>query len=489
MKVSLIISCLLLFCLQSFSQQQDSVDILHKSEQAFEAANHISNKSLKYIDDKYSKLSNTLQNQSEKLLTRMQQKEAKLQKKLQRIDSAKAPELFQQTKAKYAEFKSKLKAPIDKAIADPLSEYIPEVDSLQTMMKFFSHANASEISANKLQQIQGVNNQVEDLQARLQAANEIQDFIRQRESQLKAALANTNLSKELLGINKEVFYYQQRLQEYKALLRDKKKLEEKAVATVRNLPAFNKFMQKYSYLSQLFPTPHNESTTTALAGLQTRTNVQNLLTQRIAAGGNTGTNPQQYLQQQVQTAQTQMNKLKDKINELGGGNSNMTMPDFKPNNQKTKTFLQRLQYGINIQSQQGTAWLPAMSDFALTLGYKFNENKVVGFSASYKMGWGKGWNHLKLTNEGVGLRSYMDVKAKGSIWLSGGFEYNYMQRFASVTEIKNIDVWQRSALLGISKRYAIGKKREGNIQLLYDFLHDKQVPQTSALKFRMGWTF
>ena len=117
------------------------------------------------------------------------------------------------------------------------------------------------------------------------------------------------------------------------------------------------------------------------------------------------------------------------------------------------------------------------------------------------MGWGSGLQHgfkgIHLTNEGIGLRSYLDIKSpiksKGQllngVWISGGLEYNYLSSFRSLQELhSNIDVWQKSALLGISKKYKIGKK-EGNMQLLYDFLHNQQTPPGTALKFRVGWNF
>jgi hypothetical protein len=50
---------------------------------------------------------------------------------------------------------------------------------------------------------------------------------------------------------------------------------------------------------------------------------------------------------------------------LGGGSSDMAMPEFKPNNQKTKSFWKRMEYGLNIQSQKTNAFLPTTSDIAL----------------------------------------------------------------------------------------------------------------------------
>jgi hypothetical protein len=305
--------------------------------------------------------------------------------------------------------------------------------------------------------------------------------------------------KKLTGINKQVFYYQQQLAEYKDLLNDKEKLKEKLLTTIRTLPAFQKFWQKYSYLAALFPAPANAGTAAALAGLQTRTGIQTAIAQRMGATNSNGVNPQQLFQGQVNAAQAQLNQLKDKINSFtnGGGSGDMAMPDFKPNDQKTKSFLKRLEYGFNIQSEKGQYGLPTTSDIAVILGYKLSDKQRIGIGASYKLGWGNGIKDIHFSSEGIGLRSYVDiqspVKTKGiffsGLWLSGGFEFNYFSSFRSLSDLhKNIDVWQKSALLGLSKKYKVGKK-EGNLQLLYDFLHNRQNPPSTALKFRVGYTF
>jgi Skp family chaperone for outer membrane proteins len=489
MRSSVTIICLVLFFCKSFSQSLDGASGL-QPQNVLQSVDNISSKSLKHISEKYNKLTKTVEVQSKKLLKHMQQKEEKLQKKLQGLDSTKAKELFAQTQVKYQEMQAKLKAPIDKTMANPLKEYIPSVDSLQTIMKFLSQSNnsLSGISGETLEKIQSVSSEIQQLQGRLQQANEIQDFIRSRESQLKSALENTGLRKELLGINKEVFYYQERLTEYKQLLHDRKKLEEKIFTTVRDLPAFQKFWQKNSYLSQLFPVPRNYGTAQALSGLQTRISAQNVLAQRIQPGVAGGTTPQQYIQEQMQQAQSELNKLKDKLNKFSSDNSDMAVPDFKPNHQKTKSFFQRLEYSLNIQSVRGTSFLPATSDLGLSLGYKLSDNKTIGLGSSYKVGWGHGFNDISISSEGVSLRSYADIKAKGSLWITGGFEYNYFQHFNSFSDIKNIDVWQRSILTGLMKKYKVGKMN-GNIQLLYDFLAGKQVPQAQTFKFRIGYSF
>ena len=451
----------------------------------------IDSKTISGLQKKYSDLQSKVDKQSARLLSRMQAREDKLKRKLQRSDSTKAQEVFTgDVQQRYTDLQTRLTATTGTLNRFPLKEYVPGLDSVQTSLGFL--LQNPNLPDDKIQQLQSLSTQVQSLEARLQQANDIQAFVREREAGLKEQLMNTGLGKQLTGINRQVYYYQAQLAEYKSLLNDKDKLKERLLTTIRTLPAFQSFWQKNSYLAALFPVPANYGTSQALAGLQTRSGIQNLLAQRIGTGGGPGVNPQQYFQGQVDAAQAQLSQLKDRLNKLGtnSGSGDMTMPDFKPNEEKTKSFLQRLEYGFNLKSQPGYYMLPATTDFALTLGYKLSDNKKLGIGASYKMGWGSSLRDIQLSSEGMGLRSYVDIKAKGSIWLSGGFEYNYLSAFTNIRDLQNnIDIWQRSALAGLSKKYKIGRKKEGNMQLLYDFLHNQQNPPGQALKFRIGYTF
>ena len=82
----------------------------------------------------------------------------------------------------------------------------------------------------------------------------------------------------------------------------------------------------------------------------------------------------------------------------------------------------------------------------------------------------------------------MNIRTKLNIWLTGGLEYNYMQQFETLRSIENLDLWQKSSLIGLTKKYSIGKK-EGNIQLLYDLLANYEIPRGQSLKFRIGFNF
>lgn len=417
----------------------------------------------------------------------MQKQEAKLQKKLAKKDSISAKNLFGNIKEKYSSVAQKIKAPTGNINATSLNEYLPGLDSLQTAFNFLGKTGMkiSSVPTDKLKQIQAVSAQLKGLQSQLQIAGDIKKFIKERKQLLKEQLDRFAMADQLKQVNKQVYYYQQQINEYKALINDPKKLEQKALGLIRKTPAFRDFFARNSFLAQLFPKPSSYGTPDALIGLQTRSSVQQQLTQRL---GSAGANPQQYLQQQVSQAQNELNSLKDKVNKLGGGNSDLAIPDFKPNNQKTKSFWKRIEYGLSIQSQETNALLPVTSDIALTAGYKLNDKSTIGIGAAYKLGWGRNISNIRLTSQGLSLRTYLDIMIKGSIWISGGYEENYQHEFTRLDQLKDMNAWQHSGLIGLTKKYKIGKNN-GNLQLLWDFLSYQQVPRTQALKFRIGYGF
>jgi hypothetical protein len=256
---------------------------------------------------------------------------------------------------------------------------------------------------------------------------------------------------------------------------------------------FQQFMSKYSELAALFPMPDNYGTPQALAGLQTRMQVQQVIQTQLAGAG---PNAQQVLQQNLQAAQQQLNTLKDKINKLGGGGDgdmDMDMPSFKPNNQKTKSFLQRLEVGTNLQSTKSNYFFPTTTDMGLSIGYKLSDKSTIGIGGSYKVGWGKDIRNIVITSQGAALRSFLDVKIKGSFYVSGGYEYNYQPAIVATSNgVDQKDLgWTQSGLVGISKVVSMKTKffKKTKVQLLWDFLSQQQEPKTQAIKFRVGYSF
>ena len=173
----------------------------------------------------------------------------------------------------------------------------------------------------------------------------------------------------------------------------------------------------------------------------------------------------------------------------GSSTGDLNVPTFKPNNQKTKSLCERVELGFNLQSAKTSTYFPVTTDFGFSAGYKLNDKSIIGIGAAYKLGWGADWSHIHISNQGVGFRTFVDWKIKGSLWLSGGAEMNYFHPMQSLEIYKDYTLWQKAALLGLSKKYNVGKKFKGNAQFLYDFLHAQHMPRTQPLLFRVGYNF
>ncbi|WP_127125095.1 hypothetical protein [Pseudoflavitalea rhizosphaerae] len=423
---------------------------------------------------------------SQKALQQLAQQEVRLKKKLARKDSLQAEALFGNVEEKYAQLQKQLIIPIDNVSST--GEYLPHLDTLSTSLQFLTaHSNLLPNAQALSAPVQNALHRVNELKGRLHTTEQIQQYLLERQDVLNDQLKRFGYTKEFQRYQQQAYYYKQQVQEYKNLLEDPSRLQEQAIALLQKLPAFRQFLHEHSLLASLFRLPGNYASQVSLAGLQTRSSVQGILQDRISAGG---PNAMASFQQNIQDAQGQLAQLKDKLNQLGGGGE-LDMPDFKPNHQKTKTFLQRLEYGTNLQSQPSSNWFPTTTDLGLSVGYKLNDKSTIGVGASYKVGWGRDIQHIAVTHQGVGLRSFVDVNVKGSFYATGGFEYNYQQPFRSLTDLNGIDKWQESGLVGVSKILSLKSKvfKKTQLQLLWDFLSYRQTPRSQPVKFRVGYRF
>jgi len=198
------------------------------------------------------------------------------------------------------------------------------------------------------------------------------------------------------------------------------------------------------------------------------------------------------LQSNLESAHQQLDQFKDKLSQLGQGSGDIDMPNFKPNQQKTKPFLKRLELGTNMQTARTNYFFPTTTDLGLSLGYRLGNKATAGIGISYKIGWGSGINHIHVTSEGIGLRSFLDMKLKGNFYLSGGYEENHQQPFNNFqVPAQDLRAWQHSGLVGASKMVSFTGKliKKTKVQLLWDFLSYYQLPRTQPIKFRVGYVW
>ena len=449
------------------------------------------------IQSKAASLDQQITKSTEKYLQRLAKKEDRLRQQLFRRDSAAALRVFGKNPLDYNALLAKLQNSTGAAAGVPATTggvYLPYLDSVKTSLKFLQQ-NKSLLN-NGTQYTGAMNSSlalVSQLQNKMQVAEAIRQQISQHRAQLQQSLSQyahlpPGLQSSYQGYSKEAYYYGAQLKAYTDQFNDPDKLTQKALGILNRSTDFPAFMKSHSDLASLFSVPGGLGLNgpQALAGLQTRAGVQQQLHGQVAAAGPDG---QAMIQQNIQSAKAKLKAWQDKIAQAGGGNSAMGVPDFRPNTQKTRTLWNRLQWGLNLQSLPSTYAFPATSDIGASLAYKLNDRNLVGIGASYKLGWGKDIQHIAITSQGAGLRFFMETKIKGSFNAYGGFEYNYQEIIYSLRQIRNLDYWTKSGLVGVTKQYHISSKVKGELQLLWDFLSYQQVPKTQPLLFRVGYNF
>ena len=479
-----------------------------------------------HIQSKTASLNQQLSQQTQKYLQKLQQQEQRLQKKLYSIDSNAAKKLFAGSNQQYATLLQKLQTDTGSNHQKVTGTYQPHMDSLQTALAFLQKnqsalnqpagsvttltggsaaALTTKVGANLSPEVQAKLqasiSQLQALQAKMQDAAQIKGFMAQRKQQIgqyitqHASLQNV-LGKPYAQLQQNMYYYSAQIKQYQAMANSPDQLEQKALAMLSRLPAFQGYMKTNSQLSSLFSLPGSSSGPQIIAGLQTRNQLSETVKSQLmaAASGTTNNNNSSAASPSVpsglESAQSQLASYKAKLSQLGGGGSTIDAPNFRPNEQKTKTFLNRLMYGIDFQTTQSTYYFPTMTSIGLSLGYKLGKGNDVGIGAAMKIGWGTGFNHIAVTGQGVGLRSFVDIALKGSFSATGGFEYNYTAPFTEYQQLRQIQQWTKSGLIGISKTVSTKSRllKQTKLSLLWDFLSYQNVPQTEPLIFRVGYT-
>lgn len=441
---------------------------------------------LQKLTNRTARLEDKLVEGSERYIDRLKKQEKKLYKKLARKDSAAAKQVFGNIDSTYTAMQAAVKRPATNARRYK-TKYVGGVDSLQTMLSFLDKANLADHQAA----ISKAKGQVGALSGQLSEADRLSKLLRDRSSFVRSQVQQYGLTRQMNRLQKEAYYYQQQIQDYTSLLSEPSKLEAKALQMLQQTPAFQRFFAQHSQLASLFQLPGGAGSgaadVLALAGMQSRALVEQEILQRFGSAGALEQQAQANVREANNVLQQARQQARDALSS-GGNGPIKEMPNFKPNQQKTKSFLSRLEYGMNMQSARSNSYFPATSDLGLSLGYKLSDKSVLGIGGSYKVGWGRDIRHIAVSHEGVGVRSFLDVKLKGSFWISGGGEWNYREQFASWAVVKDWQHWRQSALLGLQKRYAKGKLK-GIVQVSYDFLWRQQVPHTTPVVFRFGYNF
>ncbi|ACU60655.1 hypothetical protein [Chitinophaga pinensis] len=433
---------------------------------------------LKEVKAKTDRLQQQVNRCTEKAITAQIKLEEKLHKQYSRVNPAAAESLFKSSLDSLQQLKERLRS----KVAKPLSELgfaSPYMDSLKTTLNFLNDSKLAALKDNK-----AVNEALEKmngLEDRLGQAGSVQDFLTERKQLLNTELAKyTQLAGSLKHLNKDTYYYTKQLQEYKEAFKDKKKAEAKAMELLNKVPAYKDFLAKHSQLAGLFNLKLTDGKR-SVEGLQTRSVVEATIQEKV------GTSPQakQAVSEAMDKASQKFDELKKRFPSLNNAGE---MPDFKPNNMKTKKLADRLEWGGNLQFKRNSTFLPTTTNMALQLAYKFNEKTSAGVGLSYALGMGSDLDHIKLSHQGLGLRSFFEMKVKASFFAVAGGEANYLSHIRQVGELTSFQKWQPSALVGAELKHTIKGKWKGGLQVLYDVIAHTQAPRQSPWQFRFIYT-
>lgn len=447
------------------------------------------------INNKTTSLEQQLNRQTAHYLRKLARKEERLRARLYRVDSAKAAALYpQDPQQQYATMLQQFRQDSARVFHSMGPQYLPYADSLQGALGFLNK-NPGLITASAATQgkMQASLANVQQLQAKLQYAEGIQQFIQTRKNLMQQALSGftkvpSGLTNALAGYKKQAYYYSDQVRVYREALNDPGKLLSASLSLLSQVPAFSNYMKKNGFLAGLFGVPAGYGSAAAMDGMQTRDQILGMIRSKIGSGGSGGAST---LQNSLNAAHQDISKLQNKLSALGAGSGGMDMPDFKPNQQKTKTLWQRLEYGVTFQTSPSSYYYPTTTNIGFTVGYKLSDNNSVGVGASYLTGWGNSFQHMALSSQGVSLRSFLQLKIKSSFYATGGLEYNYEQPFSSFQDIRSLSRWTPSGLIGITKTISMKSSvfKKTQVSLLWDFLSYYQLPRTEPVIFRVGYSF
>lgn len=365
-------------------------------------------------------------------------------------------------------------------VSNKMEGFHPWVDSMRASLQFLQTDSGARLCMpNVVKQLSIVKAQLQKLQNQLAGADKLQAIIADRQQLMRQSFLQYPSVQKLLGkYAKQAYYYKAKLIEYKTLLSNCKKAEATAFNVLRKIPAFKKFISKYSYLGNLLSPSINN---VASYG-QTNNYVAALVSSNGPAA-------MQQIRDNIQAGQNQLEQLKAKLSsaQLAGGGSSNDIPTFKANEMRKKSFFKRLSFGTNYQFTAARGTAPQMLDLGVQVAYQFNKNKQAGIGLGYRLGMGKSIRQLALSSEGLSMRSFFDLRIKGGIYASGGLELQYNTRFYQLRQLQLREQWNQLALIGISKKMNLGKKAGAGISVQYNiFAHQQPATSPWVIRYHIG---
>jgi hypothetical protein len=405
--------------------------------------------------------------------SKLNKKKAKILKEEQRIYG-----LFSKVDSSLGEFGNKL---IRKIVPLKGQTYLPLFDSLTTSFNLMKKLNLAEN-----EQVESSLNVLRGVEKNFEQAQFFHDQMNSRIQMLKEKLLKVGKINELKNLQEMVYYYKQQLNEYKSMLDKPDVIISKTLQVFQRSKVFKDFFARNSQLGQMFMIPGSSGWEefSGNSNLQTINATSKLLKEKV------GIDTKTFLSQKQNGANSSESVMNDLsiITQLKQKEDSALFAFIKPNRMRDQALIKRIEFGVNAQTKR-SGYFPATIDFAATASYKLSDRKSFGLGLSYKLGLGTLFKDVEISHQGLGLRSFVDMKWKAGLSVTGGYELNYLTEIKSIAGLKELSAWQQSGLVGISRRFKASGKLDGNVQLLWDFLSYRQIPRSQPFVFRFGYTF
>jgi len=427
------------------------------------------------------KLNDRLERQQQRLLKKLRRKEYRLLAKLKDKDSLAYTRISHQPLT-YDSI-SKLADSDSATLAKNAVRRNPAIDSLKAINAFLQNKGSTALPST--------NTQLAQLQGQLNYRNYINDLIAQRTNNIKSLTANSNIP-VLTSIEKQVYYAKQKMSVFKQMEDDPSMAEDKAMEYLQGTEGFDKYMDKATAGPNSMQNLGPDATSAALQkmGLQTKQQVQSALQQRFGSN----------LSGLSQKMGDQIKAFQDKTQDLNNAKQTLQSlkqikdihkPSFKINKMRGLPFWKRIEKQYNFQTTRAIVdGQPAILQLSAMAGYRQSPRLTYGLGLVEATGLGQSWTNLRLSFQGLGLRSYASWQWQYGIGAYAGYERLYKQAaFSAGSAVPDTLTpsphstasYSESVLIGLTKTYHINSKWNGQVQLLYDIWWQQKGLQSPIL--------
>jgi hypothetical protein len=474
-----------------FSNQGDTLDVEFNSISAKKLADN-KNELVNKVFSKAGQYEHAINKDTKKLLNRLIRLENKVKKILHKVSPDMERKLFgagQSFEEIYKQYLSKQTGENLKGKFSKSQRYIEHVKTQFGYLDSITNLYTLENNGPSLSKI----SKLDSLQKSINFNEYIQDEILKRRKFLLSQLSGVvSVDKVLDKMNFECMSFLKEAVKNRELLFEHSRIEKEVTKYLGRMPDYFKYQNAQSSLRDIFRNSALSFPPSASSKIIEGIPLRSTLQQNIPEGGDL-----------VDLGMMQIPSLRKVVDNFNTEELNLnTVSDllsdtFQLNKLKShneisayQSMRQRLEFGFNVQFSKSKSILPATGDMGLNIGYKISKRFTTGLGISFKIGLGSGWNNIRLSGEGFGARSFVKYSIGKKLDLYGGWESNFVSKIKKMESILESNVpWRTSILGGISKSYIISKKLKGNIQVLFDFLYDKNRQFNQPFLIRFGYEF